>query len=84
MMDTDYVKAANLCLENGIGAVSVSIKAITERNGWQLFPERNIRVYAYTINKISEFRLLKERGVYGIFSDYLTENDISEMGGIKA
>ncbi len=81
MMNTDYVKAANLCLENGIGAVSVSIKAITERTGWQLFPERNIRVYAYTSNTLSEYRLLKERGVCGIFSDYLTEEELPEMGG---
>ncbi|MCR5665020.1 MAG: hypothetical protein K6G17_09140 [Oscillospiraceae bacterium] len=76
MMGTDYTEAANLCLENGIGAVSVSEKALRERKGWDVFPRSNIRIYAYTVNRVQDYRVLRGQGVWGVFSDFLTESDI--------
>ncbi len=80
-MGTDYARAANLCIKNGIGAVSVSEKALKERTGWQVFPKSNIRVYAYTVNRLSEFQRLSEMGVSGVFSDFLTADDFRKWSG---
>lgn len=76
MQETDYRRAAELCLRNGIGAVSVSVQAIRERTGWQLFPEHNICAFAYTVNRREEYYRLKEAGVQGVFTDFLTPIDI--------
>lgn len=78
MMDTDYYQAANLCVKYGIGAVSISTKALEERTGWEMFEKCNIRPYAYTVNKISTFRNLKSLGIHGIFSDFLTQKEIEK------
>lgn len=76
MYAADYVAVAQRCLEYDIGAVSVSKKAISEREGWQLFPEKNICIFAYTVNTLEQFALLQKRKINGVFSDFLLESDI--------
>ncbi len=76
MYAADYSAVAERCLRQGIGAVSVSHKAISEREGWQLFAQKNICIFAYTVNKKKEFSDLREKKITGVFSDFLLESDV--------
>lgn len=76
MYATDYFAVAQRCLQYGIGAVSVSYKAISEREGWQLFAQKNICIFAYTVNKQKAFSDLREKKITGVFSDFLLESDL--------
>lgn len=76
MYAADYFAVAQRCLQYGIGAVSVSYKAISEREGWQLFAQKNICIFAYTVNKQKAFSDLREKKITGVFSDFLLESDV--------
>lgn len=79
MMEADYTQIANCCLKYKIGAVSISTKALEERRGWDVFIKSNICIFAYTVNKVSDFYNLKSQGITGIFSDFIFEKDIKEI-----
>lgn len=76
MYNEEYLAVARRCLEYGIGAVSVSAKAIAERVGWQLFAEKNICIFAYTVNTKEDFVGLRQQHITGVFSDFLLESDV--------
>lgn len=79
MMNTDYMQVAKQCLTHGVGAISISEKALEERDGWNIFIDNNICVFAYTINTVDSYSYLKTKGITGVFSDFLLEKDV--MGG---
>ena len=74
MYHADYLQVANCCLKNGIGAVSVSAKALAERNGWEIFAKKDICVFAYTVNSVTDYLRLRKQHISGVFSDFLLEN----------
>ncbi len=76
MYNADYVEIANRCIENNIGAVSVPIKAINERTGWDVFEQSNICAFAYSVNELSEYKRLRDLSIAGVFSDFLYEKDV--------
>lgn len=55
LYNTDYNEAVHICLKNKIYAVSISEKAIKERKGWEIFNEKNICTFVYTINTVKEY-----------------------------
>ena len=79
MTNTNYAEAANLCLGNGIHAVSVPAKAFENRSDWSIFLNNRIHMFAYTVNTLTEYRELTSMGVTGVFSDFLTEEDIKRV-----
>lgn len=79
MNNTDYLEAARLCVEHNIPAVSISYGAIKERSGWQVFKKANICSFAYTVNTVQEYKDLKEKGIDGVFSDFLFEKDVDSL-----
>ncbi len=76
MMATDYLKTLQTCIKYKIGAVSISVKALQERNGWEIFDKNNICAFAYTVNTVKEYKHWKEKGIFGAFSDFLYETDV--------
>lgn len=76
MYNADYVEIANCCIRNNIGAVSVPVKAIDERTGWDVFEKSNICAFAYSVNKLSDYKKLKDKKFAGVFSDFLYDKDV--------
>lgn len=76
MYNADYVKIANCCIKNKVGAVSVPVKAIDERIGWEVFDKSNICAFAYSVNILSEYNKLSEKKFTGVFSDFLYDRDV--------
>lgn len=76
MYEADYCAVAERCLRYDIGAVSVSHKAVCERKGWELFSEKNICIFAYTVNTLGQLTDLRNKQITGVFSDYLLESDL--------
>ncbi|MBE5745092.1 MAG: hypothetical protein E7355_03030 [Clostridiales bacterium] len=76
MLATDYVQTLQTCIKYHIGAVSISTKALQERFGWEIFEKNNICTFAYTVNTVKTYRYWKERGITGIFSDFLYDSDL--------
>lgn len=79
MYNTDYQQAARICLENNVGAVSISHKALQERVGWDVFEAKNICAFAYTVNSLAQYTWVKEQGLTGVFSDFLLEADVENI-----
>ncbi len=76
MYAADYVQTVRTCIKYSIGAVSISVKALQERFGWEIFNKNNICAFAYTVNTLQEYRRWKEKGITGIFSDFLYDSDL--------
>ncbi len=76
MYGANYVKTLETCLKYQIGAVSISHKALQEREGWQIFPKHNVCIFAYTVNSLKEYACLRRQAVQGVFSDFLYESDL--------
>jgi len=76
IMNDDYFNVASTCVKHNIGAVSISIKALKERVGQEIFDMNNICTFAYSVNTVNEFKKLKEKKITGVFSDFLFESDV--------
>lgn len=76
MMNTNYIEAINICLKYNIGAVSISMKAMDERDGWKIFDEYKICTFAYTVNNVGESIKCRDNNITGIFSDFLVNRDV--------
>ncbi len=76
MMATDYVETIQTCIKHKIGAVSISTKALRERFDWGVFEKNNICVFAYTVNTLKEYQSWKDKGITGVFSDFLYDTDV--------
>lgn len=79
MLETDYGAVAQTCLEYEIGAVSIPINGIRQRNGWEIFVKKNICAFVYTVNTVVEYKEVKEKGLQGVFSDFLYDNDVAGL-----
>lgn len=79
MYNSNYVEVANCCIKNNVGAVSIPVKAIDERTGWDVFEKSNICAFAYSVNKLSEYKKLRKNKLTGVFSDFLYDKDVFNM-----
>ena len=80
MYATDYLQTVQTCIKHGVGAVSVSVKALNERADWEIFEKNDICVFAYTVNTMEEYKRLKDKGITGVFSDFLYDTDVENAG----
>lgn len=73
----DYQRATGFCLLNGIHVVSIHRDKIYKSDNWKILTQHNIKVFAHTVNSLQEYLTLQERGVSGIFTDFLAPKDLS-------
>lgn len=70
----NYMQIALTCIKYNVGVVGYRYKDITgnaNKDCLSIFKQKNIKVFAYSCNTLSEYRLGKEKGLDGVFSDYL-------------
>lgn len=73
----DYQRATGFCLSNGIHAVSIHKSRLYKDEAWGVLIHHNVKIFAHTVNSLQEYHALRGMGVSGIFTDFLTPQDIS-------
>lgn len=71
-----FIKTAVLCCKYGIGAVGFSIETALSSFGnyFNIFTDKNIRIFVYSTDSVDQYAKLRKRGVSGVFTNYLVEN----------
>lgn len=75
MLDEDYYDVAEFCVKNNIHAVNLSIYNIDDE-GIKYLQSRGIHVFVAAVDFLSDYQYCKEKGSYGIVSNFLYENDL--------
>lgn len=73
-----YMNTVNLCRKYGVKAVAMDINMIW--NIAKFLPillQKNIRIFAFSTDSVEDYHALREMGVTGVFTNYLTEKDIA-------
>ena len=71
----NYDEIAAFCANNGIDVVTVNYEAVKKEN-IQKLTAKGIRVYAHTVNRMLDFKMMLEAGCYGIYTDYIKPYDL--------
>ncbi len=82
MITSDFLTQVKLCLRYGIRTVSVPFALTKTSKLFDLYLENDIRVFAYTVNSVEDYKRLKSQGVQGVYSDYLTQEQLERELGI--
>lgn len=77
--EEDYERVTEFCRAYGISQVSMPLLHIKTRKGWTVLLNQGIRVYVHTVNGMAELKKLKELGISGVFSDFLTPSLIRKQ-----
>ena len=68
----DYKKIVRLCLKYNIGIVGYDFRYVQSHNQvLSVFKQKNISVFAYSCDSITEYSKMRRKGLDGIFSNYL-------------
>lgn len=71
----NYDDIATFCVENGIDVVTINYE-IAKKENIQKLSSKGIKVYAHTVNRILDLKMLLEAGCYGIYTDYIKPYDL--------
>lgn len=71
----NYDEIATFCAENGIDVVTINYEVVTKENVQKL-TAKGIKVYAHTVNRVLDFKLMLQAGCYGIYTDYIKPYDL--------
>lgn len=77
-----YMNTVNLCNKYGISAIAFSVRHFLENDGAKnirTFIDKNIKIFCFSTDSLSEYRKLRDTGVSGIFTNYLTHRDIERI-----
>ena len=69
---TDPETVLRLCMEEGISVVTVQ-HGTWDSEAIDLFTQKGILIYEHTVNRLDHVTKATERGVYGFYTDFLTE-----------
>ena len=73
--DPNYDEIAAFCVQNKVDVVTINYEIVTQENVQKL-ASNGIKVYAHTVNRILDFKLLLNAGCYGIYTDYIKPYDL--------
>ncbi|NDO46724.1 hypothetical protein FMM67_07700 [Clostridium sp. ASF356] len=71
----NYDDIATFCANNGIDVVTINYEIVKKEN-IQKLTAKGIRVYAHTVNRMLDFKMMLEAGCYGIYTDYIKPYDL--------
>lgn len=71
----ELIRVADFCQKNKIFGVSIS-RSNWSKESQRLFDKKNISLYVYTVNNLSEAKRYIEEGAAGICTDMITKNDL--------
>ena len=72
-----FMNTVNLCYKYGVGAIALGVSSCFEMEKFiGIFLNKNIKIFAFSTDSIEEYSALRKMGVTGVFTNYLTENNI--------
>ncbi len=75
-----HMNTVCLCKKYGIEAIALGIdQRVFYSNRLKVLTDKGIRIFVYSTDSIEDYKKLKESGVTGIFTNYLTYKDIEEV-----
>ena len=75
-----FIQTAVLCKKYDIGAVGFGVGSIEwYQKRLNIFKNKNIKIYAFSCDSVEEYKALREMGVDGIFTNYLTYQDVEKQ-----
>lgn len=74
----NYKEVAMLCLKYNIGVVGYYHRRITDKL-LSVFKKKNISVFAYSYDSISQYTEMRQKGLNGIFSNFIRETACEEL-----
>lgn len=81
--DANYMEIVNLCNKYGIKAIAfVNVWRVYQKKFMRIFTDKNIKIFVFCSNSVDEYRRLRKAGITGVFTDYLTKEDI-EKGNVR-
>lgn len=80
---TNYMGIVKLCNKYGIKVIAMSnTSRAYQKKFMKIVTDKNIKIFIFSTNSVDEYIRLKDAGITGIFTDYLTKKDI-EKGKVK-
>ena len=64
-----------LCYDENISVVTLPYGWYSEK--WHYFDEKNFVIYTHTVNRPDEMKQLLEKGVKGLYTDFLSHSDLA-------
>ncbi len=71
----NYDEIAVFCANNGVDVVTINYEVVKKENVQKL-TAKGIRVYAHTVNRMLDFKMMLEAGCSGIYTDYIKPYDL--------
>lgn len=73
--------AAKFCLEKNIPVIAVPVHEVCQITEWiSEINNSGIKIFTYTVNKLDTANELFSEGIYGVYTDYLTRDDLELIG----
>lgn len=80
-----FMNTATLCYKYGVKAVALPA---SENSLWneqkfvKILTDKNIKIFCFSTDSVEYYKKLRQIGVTGIFTNYLTEKDVAETARI--
>ena len=74
-----YMNTVNLCNRYCISTIAFKVTHFLEDEGWKnikTFLNKNVKIYCHSTDSVDEYKQLRNMGVTGVFTNYLTQEDI--------
>lgn len=70
-----FIKTVAMCYKYDIKAVGFPIEMALApiSNYFSIFMDKNIKIFVFSTDSIDEYALMRSKGVYGVFTNYLYE-----------
>lgn len=79
-----FMNTVSLCYKYGVKAIALSVHNCLHRGkNLKIFTDKNIKVFAFSTDSIEDYNALRKIGTTGIFTNYLTENNLVGEAGMR-
>jgi len=75
----NYYELCAFCLKERIPICMVTNNYIKEKDRFRILTKRGITVFVATVNDLKKYKRYKAKGISGIVSDWLTQNQLNEI-----
>lgn len=76
----DFMDTVRICTKYNVGVVGYDVCFAKEyRRSMPILKDKNIKIYAFSTDSKKEYRELKEIGVDGVFTNWLTYGDVDTL-----
>lgn len=73
-----FMNTVSLCYKYGVRVIAIAVDECLEMSKFiKIITDKNIKIFAFSTDSIEEYSTLRKMNVTGVFTNYLTESDIT-------